>query len=117
MNPVVIVHLVAALVAIAAAVPLMRGTKKMNPWYGVRIPPAFASKEIWLDLNRYGGRLLLLWGLGIVATAAVGATLGRSAWIPYDWAALAIVVGGLASVVALVFRRAGKTAAARPRDL
>ena len=108
MNPVVIVHFVAALLAIAAAVPLMRGAVKMNAWYGVRIPAAFESEESWFDLNRYGGRLLFLWGLCIVATALVGTQLRKNAWVAYDWAALVIVMSGLALVIALIFRHAGK---------
>jgi uncharacterized membrane protein len=118
MNPVVIVHFVVALLAIAAAVPLMRGVVKMNPWYGVRIPAAFESEERWFDLNRYGGRLLFLWGLCIVATALVGSQLRKSAWVAYDWSALVIVIGGLALVIALIFRHAGKKkSCANPSDL
>jgi len=118
MNPVVIVHFVAALLAIAAALPLMRGAVKMNPWYGVRIPAAFESEERWFDLNRYGGRLLFLWGLCIAATALVGAQLRKNAWVAYDWAALVIVMGGLALVIALIFRHAGKkNSGGRPSDL
>lgn len=118
MNPVVIVHFVAAILAIAAAVPLMRGAVKMNSWYGVRIPAAFESEESWLDLNRYGVRLLFQWGLCIAATALVGSQLRKNAWVTYDWAALVIVMGGLALVIALIFRHARKKkSGGRPNDL
>ena len=99
MNPVVIVHLLSAAVAIISAVPLIRGQVKMNRWYGVRIPAAFESEERWFDLNRYGGRLLLRWGASIAATAVVGAFLEKKDWIAYNWSALVVIMGGLAIVV------------------
>jgi hypothetical protein len=108
MNPVVIVHLLAAILTIAAAVPLIQGKVKMNPWYGVRIPAAFESEERWFEINRYGGRLLFAWGVAIAGTALVGAFLERRTWVAYDWTALAIIMGGLALVVVLIFQHARK---------
>jgi len=104
MNPVVIVHLLAAATAIVAAVPLIQRRVKMNHWYGVRIPASFVSDEAWFDLNRYGGRLLLVWGLSIAATGLVGAFLKKRDWIAYDWVALVIIMGGLALVMAKIYR-------------
>ena len=40
MNPVAIVHFIAAVVATVVAMPLVRGDVKINRWYGVRIPAA-----------------------------------------------------------------------------
>lgn len=40
MNPVVVVHLLVAVIVLVAAVPLIRRQVKMNHWYGVRIPAA-----------------------------------------------------------------------------
>ena len=106
MNPVVIVHLLAALVAIAVALPLIAGKVKMNAWYGVRIPAAFESEARWFEINRHGGRLLLLWGCAIAATAVVGLFLDRSAWIAYDFASLAIIAFGLVVVLVRIYRHA-----------
>ncbi len=106
MNPVIIVHLAAALVGVVASVPLMGRRVRMNRWYGVRIPEAFASEERWFAINHYGGRLLLIWSLAIAATAAAGAFLPRREWVAYDWAALVVVLGGLALVIALIHRHA-----------
>lgn len=98
MNPVVVIHFLAAALVIVAAVPLIRRKVGMNPWYGVRIPAAFASSESWFDLNQYGGRLLLRWGCSIAVVATVGAFLPRNEWIAYDWIALVVILGGLAIV-------------------
>ena len=106
MNPVVIVHLIAALIGIAASIPLIGRRVRMNHWYGVRITAAFESDERWYEINNYGGRLLLLWSVAIAATAVVGAFLQRRDWVTYDWAALVVVLGGLALVMALIYRHA-----------
>jgi len=108
MNPVVVVHLFAAALAISLAIPLIRRRVKMNPWYGVRIPAAFASEASWFEINRHGGWLLLAWGAALAATAAVGAFLPRRDWVAYDWTALAVVMVGLAAVIGLILRRARK---------
>jgi uncharacterized membrane protein len=113
MNPVVIVHFLAAAIAIAAALPLATNRVKMNPWYGVRVPAAFDSDANWTELNRYGGRLLLVWGLTLAATAAVGALVRKAHWVAYDWTALGIVLGGLALVVLLIQRSARRLALRR----
>ena len=107
MNPVVIVHFLAALVAIVAALPLIKGTVKMNRWYGVRIPAAFESEARWYEINRHGGRLLLIWGAVIAVTALVGAILPRGSWIAYDFASLAVITIGLAVVLVRIYRHAG----------
>lgn len=108
MNPVVIIHLLAGIAAVAAALPLIQGKVKMNPWYGVRIPAAFESEERWFELNRYGGWLLFAWGVAVAFTALVGAFLERRAWVTYDWTALVIIMGGLALVVVQIYRHARK---------
>lgn len=108
MNPVVIVHFLAGLLAVGVSLPLILGKVKMNAWYGVRIPAAFASETAWYDLNRYGGRLLLVWGLALAVVATVGAFLPRELWIPYNWTALALVFVGLAVVMIKIYRHAGK---------
>ena len=104
MNPVVIVHLLVAVIVLVAAVPLIRRQVKMNHWYGVRIPAAFVSETAWYDINAYGGRLLWRWGWAIMITALGGAVLERNYWVAYDWTSLVISMGGLAWVMLKIFR-------------
>ncbi len=108
MNPVVVVYLLAAILVIALSIPLIRGKVKPNPWYGVRIPAAFASEEAWFDINRFGGRLLLRWGIALAITALAGAFIGHAYWIIYNFVALAILVVGLAIVIAKTYSYADK---------
>jgi uncharacterized membrane protein len=108
MNPVVIVHFVAAVVAIAAAVPLIQRKVKMNPWYGVRLPATFASEKGWFDINHYAGRLLFFWGCAIAGMAIIGAFLERKNWVAYNCIAFVVIAGGLALVLVKVLKYARK---------
>ena len=38
----------------------------MNKWYGVRFRKAFVSDDYWYKINRYGGKLLIIWSIPIV---------------------------------------------------
>ena len=68
-------------------------------------PDTEPGLEKWLEINRYGGRLLLLWGVAVAATAAIGAFLPFKDWIIYNWTALGVALGGLAACVGLIYRR------------
>lgn len=51
--------------------PLIRGEVKMNHWFGVRLRQSFMSEEKWLDINRFGGLQLRVWGAMILAGGLV----------------------------------------------
>lgn len=63
----VVVHCGIGLLTAALALPLVARRVPMNRWYGVRIPKAFASSRNWYEINAYGGKLLLAYGLGLTA--------------------------------------------------
>ena len=108
MNPVPMVHLVSALVIAGVSVPMIRGRVKMNQWYGVRIRAAFESEAAWYDINRYGGRLLLVWSFIVAATATTGLLVEKKHWLTYNWTSLVIIVGGLAIVMGMIHHYAGQ---------
>jgi uncharacterized membrane protein len=109
MNPVAILHIIVALVIIGFSLPLMKRKIKMNPWYGIRIAESFKSEERWFEINQYGGRLMLWWGVVIGIMATIGLSFERRLWATYDFGALVIVLGGLGVVIALIFRYAART--------
>jgi hypothetical protein len=63
MIPPIVVHCGIGLLTTAFAIPLALRKVPMNGIYGVRIPKAFKSEDNWYEINAYGGRLLLAYGL------------------------------------------------------
>jgi uncharacterized membrane protein len=103
-----VVHLVVAILAAMLAIPLIQRKVKMNHWYGFRLPAAFESEVAWLDINRYGGRLLLAWSAIIAVTATVGLTLEKKHLLAYCWTSAGIMAGGLAVMIYLASSYAKK---------
>lgn len=50
--------------------PLTKRHVKMNKWYGIRYAQAFYSEENWYQINAYGGKVFMLWGI-CVAVAGI----------------------------------------------
>jgi uncharacterized membrane protein len=109
MNSIAISHGIIALVIMGLSSPPVRRKIRRNQLYGIRIPEAFKSEERWLEINEYGGRLLLRWGIALAVTAGIGLALPRMDWIIYAFISLAVILGGLGIVTALIFRYAAKT--------
>ena len=109
MNPIAVIHSLVALVIIGVSLPLVKRKIKRNQWYGIRIPEAFKSEERWLEINQYGGRLMVRWGIVLVITAGIGLTLPKKYWIFYAFGGLAVILVGLAIVTTLIFRYAART--------
>ena len=74
--PVPYVHIGIGLTSILLAIPLIRRKVPMNRLYGVRVPKAFASERNWYEINAYGGRLLLVFGLFVLGFGVL--TLGSA---------------------------------------
>jgi len=109
MNPIAITHGILALIIIAISLPLIRRKIGRNSWYGIRIPEAFKSEERWLEINHYGGRLLLAWGVAIAIVSGLGLPLEKKYWPAYGVGLILVLLGGLGIVVALILRYAAKT--------
>ena len=65
MIPPVVVHCGIGLLTAGIAVPLVLRMVPMNTVYGIRIPKAFKSDRNWYDINAFGGKLLLVYGLAL----------------------------------------------------
>ncbi len=101
--PIPYVHVgLGALIALIS-IPLVLRKVPMNRAYGVRIPKAFVSDENWYEINAYGGKLLLGFGLFLLVFAVVGwdaAPPPRSPWA-LVWLAAPLFV--LAPLLALIY--------------
>ena len=67
MIPPIMVHCGVGLSTAGLAIPLVIRKVPMNRVYGVRIAKAFASDRDWYEINAYAGKLLLGYGLFLIA--------------------------------------------------
>jgi hypothetical protein len=87
--PAVFVHCGFGLLLAALSIPLVLRRVPRNRAYGIRIPEAFSTEARWYDINAYGGRLFLGYG---VALAVFGFLARDSAPPPTSpWSAVFIV--------------------------
>jgi uncharacterized membrane protein len=94
---------------IGISLPLVKRKIKRNRWYGIRILEAFKSEERWLEINQYGGRLMIRLGVVLAITAGIGLTFPKKYWIIYSFCGLAVMLIGLAIVMTSIFRYAART--------
>jgi uncharacterized membrane protein len=67
MIPPVVVHCGVGALLSVLSVPLILRKVPMNWAYGVRVRKAFTSESNWYAINAYGGKLLLAYGLVLIA--------------------------------------------------
>jgi uncharacterized membrane protein len=81
--PAVYVHCGVGLISTATAIPLVLRRVPMNHLYGVRLPESFESDAAWYDINAFGGRLLLTFGILVTVLGYLARDLApplRSPW-------------------------------------
>ncbi len=84
MIPPIVVHCGIGLVTTAISIPLILRVVPMNRYYGIRIPKAFKSDNNWYDINAYGGKLLLVYGIFLIIFGIVAQDMApseRSIWM------------------------------------
>jgi SdpI/YhfL family protein len=83
--PAVFFHCGFGLLLAAFSLPLVLRRVPMNRAYGIRIPEAFTSEAHWYDINAYGGRLFLGYGILLAALGFLARDLAppaASLWSP-----------------------------------
>ena len=61
-----VINILTGIIFIAISIPLLKRKIKMNDLFGVRIPKAFESEENWYNINAYGAKQLITWGIFII---------------------------------------------------
>lgn len=56
---------------VGLALPMARGRVRRRDRYGFRFPEAMASDDAFVDINQYGGRRLIPWGIAIAVAGVV----------------------------------------------
>jgi len=67
------------------------GKLKRNWFIGIRTPWALSSENVWNKTHRLGGRLFILWGLGLIIAPWLDPTV-----------ALLVLLGGIAVLIWIV---------------
>jgi hypothetical protein len=67
--PIPWVHALIGGMAALVSVPLVLRQVPMNRYYGIRMPKAFISEKNWYEVNAYGGKLFLAFGLTLLIFA------------------------------------------------
>jgi hypothetical protein len=63
--------LIAGAIFILTSIPLWLGKIPPNRLYGIRIPRAFESTELWYKVNALGGGIMILYGNHVVCGSGV----------------------------------------------
>ena len=71
MIPPLVVHCGFGILLTLMTLPLVLRKIPMNRAYGIRIAEAFASERHWYEINAYGGKLFLVFGILLTAFGLV----------------------------------------------
>jgi hypothetical protein len=104
MTAVAITILLSGVMIFLLSLPLVYRKVPMNHFYGVRISASFESDQRWYDINAYGGRLMAIGSLPIVAAGVTGLFMPAEWLLPYACAAMAVTLVGLLVPLVLIFR-------------
>jgi hypothetical protein len=106
--PIPYVHCGIGLLTALLSVPLILRKIPMNRFYGIRIRKAFVSPHNWYEINAYGGKLLLVFGLLLLAYGLISISFTpppNSAWTPvFLLIPLLLIVPLLAMITAFARR-------------
>lgn len=97
--PIPYVHCGIGFVTTLVSIPLILRKIPMNHAYGIRIRKAFVSQRNWYEINAYGGKLLLVFGLFLLAFGWLGQGVAPPPTSP--WAPVFMVLPLLAIVPVL----------------
>jgi len=106
--PPAVVHCGVGLLATALSIPLVLRRVPRNRVYGVRVAQAFASDRNWYEINSYGGKLLLGYGVFLTAFGYFARNLApplSSLWSPVFVVGPLLLVFPLLALIGLRARR------------
>jgi hypothetical protein len=66
---------------ILVSIPLRLGKIPPNRWYGIRIPRAYESTELWYRVNATGASIMIAYGAVMLIIGAVLHILRNGLWL------------------------------------
>src|SRR5208283_2008097 len=100
--PIPYVHCGIGLVTTLLSIPLILRKIPMNHAYGIRIRKAFASQRNWYEINVYGGKLLLVFGIFLLAFGWLGQGFAPPPTSPWAPVFMVLPVLAIVPVLALI---------------
>ena len=97
--------LIAGAIFILISIPLWLGKIPPNRLYGVRIPKAFESTELWYKVNAVGGGIMIVYGAIMLFVGAVSFFLSRRVTVDFNLSTIGLFVLIGASLVHILFAR------------
>ncbi len=70
MNTLFAIYLIAGILLVLLAFPLLFEMIKPNPYYGVRVPLTMTDSAVWYAVNKYCARYLIAVGMAVIVAAA-----------------------------------------------
>ena len=88
---------------ILTSIPLWLGKIPPNRLYGIRIPKAFESSELWYKINALGGGIMILYGAIMLFVGAVLFFFSGRVTVGFNLSTIGLFVLIGASLVHILF--------------
>jgi uncharacterized membrane protein len=91
--------LIAGAIFILVSIPLWLGKIPPNRLYGIRIPKAFESTELWYKVNALGGGIMILYGVIMLFAGTALFILSKRMTVDFNLSTIGLYVLIWASLV------------------
>ena len=88
---------------IALSIPLINRRIPPNHLYGFRVPAAFASEQVWYDINEYSARMMRRTGIVVLIAALLPLAMRIDPSV-FTIIMLSLLLGGVAVMIILSFK-------------
>ncbi len=103
MIPVYYVHIGLGILIVLVSIPLMLRKVPMNCVYGVRIRKAFTSERNWYEVNAYGGKLLIEFGLFLCLFSYLSKDIAPPPESPWAPVSMIVPLLGFLPILVLIY--------------
>jgi uncharacterized membrane protein len=99
-------QLIGILLAAIGAIQYFLPPKRMNNYYGYRMPSAWKSQETWDEANRYSAVCMIKCGVVVIISGLIITSIFRTVSMPSNirdgLTAFSFIVSGMAPVLVMI---------------
>jgi len=88
--------IVTGIIFILISLPLLKGSIKLNHWYGIRFKKSFASDENWYKINKYGSQQLIKWSVVLILIGVI------TLFVPFGNSQTLIIIFSFAPILVII---------------